>query len=71
MNTERNAEAGVWFGTDDAPAPSGIVKDPAPGLTVAVELKQTAVRPHVRYRRPGGAWQTLEVRKGPRSSRAQ
>ncbi len=58
----------VWFGTNDAPVPSGPREVSTPSVTVGVSpvLEDPVV--HVRYRRRGGTWKRLQlrpVRSGP------
>jgi len=67
MPTLQCGDYRVWFGTDDAPAPSGAIPH-ARELTARVGVlpddPQLMVR--IRYRRQGGAWMTLPTRALPK-----
>jgi hypothetical protein len=57
----------VWFGTDDAPAPSGTIPC-APELKVRVGIlpEDPLLRVRIRYRRRNGTWMTLPAEPLPR-----
>jgi len=67
MPTLRCGEIRIWFGTDDAPAPSGTVPH---GGEVAVRVGVLPDDPEltvrIRYRRQSGTWMTLPTRTLPR-----
>src|SRR5258706_8436848 len=57
----------IWFGTDDAPAPSGTVPsgDEVP-VRVGVSPPDPELTITVQYRRQGGVWMSLPTQGGPR-----
>jgi len=61
----------IWFGTADAPAPTGEGLEPAPEITVGISPSMDDVDVIVRYRRPGGPWQRLMLQPAAPSAEAQ
>lgn len=61
----------VWFGTPDAPAPSGVETEAAPEITVGTSSDVQAVVVTVHYRRTGGPWQRLVLRPGTTTTEAR
>ena len=58
----------AWFGTPDAPAPSGPEETAAPEITVGVTPALPGVVVAVRYRRIGSPWQRLLLHESPSSA---
>lgn len=52
----------VWFGTPDAPAPSGVITAEKIEITVGVSAKAQGAVVTVHYQRAGGPWQKLLLR---------
>lgn len=62
MSRYRLNNVEVWFGTSDAPAPSGIVAEATPEITVGMSLEAKDIVVILRYRRTGGPWQRMILR---------
>ncbi len=61
MPRQKLYDTEIWFGTADAPAPSGTVTESAPAIVVGTSKHLKDAVFHVRYRRPGGPWQYLRL----------
>ncbi len=62
MSRYRLNNVEVWFGTSDAPAPSGVATESTPKITVGMSLEAQETVVSLRYRRAGGPWQRIVLR---------
>jgi hypothetical protein len=66
MPTFQCGEFRVWFGTDDAPAPTGAVpRGGEQAVRVGVLPRDSDIVVRIRYRRQGGSWMSLPTRALP------